>query len=618
MAGGAFRRQDRICHYSGSRATGTRAQRAILAGKNAPSSRWRLHAELTFSLAIQTTRIGFKPTPLVSELRYPAVRCPAPATSLRKCVPLASDEVLARDLLSHSGEISPKGNTLMRFFENAPKLGYCLLIALFASAFEPPAHAKPSFGFDNVSESAKKLAAQPFKPPQEIPDFLTQLSYDQYRDIRFDPAESLWRKSGGNFQVQFIHPGLYYKHGITINTIDSDGIHKVAFSPDLFTYGANKFRDKIPADLGFAGFRIAYPLYKKGESNHVLVFAGASYFRAVAKDQVFGLSARGLAIDTGLASGEEFPLFREFWLERPAPQAQVMKVYALLDSPRLTGAYEFTVRPGERTSVDVKARLFERERVKELGIAPLTSMFFYGEDKPRPQWHWRPEVHDSDGLMIASGAGEWIWRPLGNPEKLRISYFELDNPRGFGLLQRDRRFSNYEDLETRHELRPSAWITPLNNWGKGQIKLVEIPTEKETNDNIVAYWIPKALPPAGHPIEVAYRIYFQNDDPLDSSTGRVIATRLGGGDKEGSIRFVLDFDGAKLRALPAGSAVKPVIHVGQDGQLAQQSIVKNPTNGTWRLAFQVKPPKGKPLELRAFLQHDKYALTETWSYQLES
>ncbi|MGH7845649.1 MAG: glucan biosynthesis protein [Candidatus Binatia bacterium] len=506
----------------------------------------------------------------------------------------------------------------MRFLKNAAKLGSCFFIVLFTSALGHLAHASPGFGFDNVSELAKKLAAEPFKPPQAIPDFLTQLSYDQYRDIRFDPEQSLWRETGGNFQVQFIHPGLFYRHGVRINTIASDGIHKVAFAPDLFTYGANKFRDKIPADLGFAGFRIAYPLSQKGQYNHVLVFAGASYFRAVAKNQVFGLSARGLAIDTGLSSGEEFPFFREFWLERPSPQAQAMKVYALLDSPRLTGAYEFTVRPGERTSVDVKAKLFERERVKELGIAPLTSMFFYGEEKPRPQWHWRPEVHDSDGLLIASGAGEWIWRPLGNPEKLRISYFELDNPRGFGLLQRDRRFSNYEDLETRHELRPSAWIIPLDDWGTGQVKLVEIPTAKETNDNIVAYWIPKALPPAGQPIEVAYRIQFQSEEPHGASTGRVIATRLGGGDKEGLIRFVLDFDGGKLRALPAGSAVKPVIHVGQDGQLAQQSIFKNPINGTWRLAFQVKPPKGKPLELRAFLQHDKSALTETWSYQLAS
>jgi glucans biosynthesis protein len=310
-----------------------------------------------------------------------------------------------------------------------------------------PAGGNTRFGLDNVAEIAKSLAAEPFKPPRSVPDFIKQLTYDQYRDIRFDPTQSLWQDAG-NFQVQFIHPGLYYDHAVTINVHDSTGIRRAGFSPKLFTYGKNKFADKIPADLGFAGFRLAYPLHKKDEYNHVIVFAGASYFRAVAKNEVFGLSARGLAIDTGLPSGEEFPYFKEFWLEKPAREAREMKVFALLDSQSLTGAYEFLVRPGERTLVDVKARLFERKKVTELGIAPLTSMFFYGEEKPCPAEDWRPEVHDSDGLLIHASAGEWIWRPLGNREKLRVSYFALDNPLGFGLLQRDRKFYSYEDLET--------------------------------------------------------------------------------------------------------------------------------------------------------------------------
>jgi periplasmic glucans biosynthesis protein len=497
-----------------------------------------------------------------------------------------------------------------------------LLTVVFGLLNVSAAAANISFNIDNVASLAKRLAAEPFKPPQSIPDFLTQLSYDDYRDIRFDPEQSIWKDAGTNFQVQLIHPGLYYAQSVAINTYDTQGIRKVPFSPKLFSYGRNKFADKIPTDLGFAGFRLTYPLYKKNEYNHVIVFAGASYFRAVAKNQVFGLSARGLAIDTGLSSGEEFPTFKEFWLERPPQQARVMKVYALLDSQSLTGAYEFVVRPGERTALDVKARLFERKRVKELGIAPLTSMFFYGEERPRPPADWRPEVHDSDGLLIASSTGEWIWRPLVNPERLQVSYFELDNPRGFGLLQRDRRFSNYEDLETRHELRPNAWITPIGNWGKGQIKLVEIPSPKETNDNIVAYWVPRNLPPAGQPIEISYRMSFQSEDPLDAASGHVTDTRVGIGDKEDVKRFILDFDGGKLKSLPANTALKAVISVGQDGQLVQQNTFKNPVTGGWRVAFQVKPPKDKPLQLRAFLQHDKNAttkdiLTETWSYLLQ-
>jgi glucans biosynthesis protein len=260
--------------------------------------------------------------------------------------------------------------------------------------------------------------------------------------------------------------------------------------------------------------------------------------------------------------------------------------------------------------------LFERKRAKELGIAPLTSMFFYGEERPRPASDWRPEVHDSDGLLIQAGTGEWIWRPLANRERLQVSYFDVESPRGFGLLQRDRHFHDYEDLEARYDLRPSAWITPVGSWGRGQIKLVEIPSPKEFHDNIVAYWIPKTLPQVGQPIDVTYRIHFQSDDPLPGASGRTTATRVGNGDTEGLKRIVVDFEGAKLKELPTAAPVKAVITLGEGGQVVQQGAFKNSVTGGWRLAFQVKPPKDKPLELRAFLQHEKDALTETWSYLL--
>ena len=500
----------------------------------------------------------------------------------------------------------------------AAKLWRAFQIFLLTWLFAGPAAANSPFGIDNVASLAKKLAAEPFNPPRQVPDFLRQMSYDDYRDIRFDPAQSLWNEGSSNFRIQFIHPGLYYTQSVSINVHDADGIHKAQFSPKMFSYGRNKFADKVSNDLGFAGFRIAFPLNKKDQYDHVAVFAGASYFRAVAKNQVFGLSARGLAIDTGLSSGEEFPFFREYWLERPPPQARSMKVYALLNSQSLTGAYEFVITPGERTAVQVKARLFERKRAKEIGIAPLTSMFLFGEEKPRPVLDWRPEVHDSDGLLIASATGEWIWRPLVNPEKLLISYFDLENPRGFGLLQRDRRFQNYEDLETRHELRPSAWIIPNGSWGKGRVKLVEIPSPKETNDNIVAYWVPTNLPSVGQPIELAYTISFQTDDPLDAASGRVTATRVSAPEQDDSKRFfVLDFEGGKLKALPALAKVEARISVGQDGQLLQQNVYKNAVTGGWRVTFQIKPPKEKPLELRAYLQHEKDVLSETWSYLFE-
>ena len=476
--------------------------------------------------------------------------------------------------------------------------------------------ANSRFEYQHVVIGARKLAAAPFVPPPKIPDFLRNVSYDSFRDIRFKTERALWANDGSRFGVQLLHLGLYFTNAVTINVFDSKGVYPVPFSTDLFTYGRNTFKENIPPNLGFAGFRLTYPLNQPKQQNHVLVFAGASYFRAVARNQVFGLSGRGLAIDTGLPSGEEFPYFKEFWLEKPAPGARVMRLYALLDSESLTGAYRFDIQPGEETVADVWATLFERKRAKQLGIAPITSMFFYAEEKPRPQGYWRPEVHDSDGLLIAASNGEWIWRPLLNPEKLQINSFELDGLRGFGLLQRDRTFSHYEDLEARYDLRPNAWVIPTHNWGKGEVKLVQIPSKSEFNDNIVAFWTPKNLPEPGKPIEFSYKIYFHAQEPNAVNRGRTVATRVGDGDEKGSKRVVIDFTGRNLAALPENAPVEAIVTVGPEGKLVQQNVQKNAVTGGWRLAFQVIPPKGKPLELRAFLQSGKNTLTETWSYVL--
>jgi glucans biosynthesis protein len=490
-----------------------------------------------------------------------------------------------------------------------------LVCAVLLDAATRVADAQTPFGFPDVVEKARTLSGRAFTSPPTIPDFWQKVGYDQLRDIVYDSAQALW-KEAGNFRVEMIHPGSVYKHAVAINTYDRTGVRPVAFSPSLFNYGPSALGDKAPKDLGFAGFRITYPLYKKSEWNHVLVFAGASYFRPVAKHQVFGLSARGLAIDTGLPSGEEFPAFKEFWLERPSPDAASVKLLALLDSPRVSGAYEFILRPAPRMTIDVKATLFERKRVAELGIAPLTSMFFYSEDRGRPAGQWRPEVHDSDGLLIHSANGEWLWRPLLNPDRLLINTFQVDGLRGFGLFQRDRAFTAYEDLEARYELRPSVWITPIGAWGKGQVKLVQIPTPSEYNDNIAAYWRSDTVPPVGQPIEIAYRMHVQSDDPVPAPWGRVAATRIGEGDAAGVRRIVIDFEGGKLKQFGAAADVKPAVWVGPEAQLIQQNAFKNAVTGGWRVAFQVKAQKAKSVEMRASLHHKGDPLTETWSYLL--
>ncbi len=496
------------------------------------------------------------------------------------------------------------------------RLPFILVLAVLV----PTARTVSAFDLDDVAAKAQKLAEEPFQDPHgQVPTWLLELNYDQWRDIRFRPEAALWKDEKRPFQVQFFHPGLYYDRTVAMNIVDAKGVRPVGFSPSLFDYGKNTFASRIPQDLGFAGFRIHYPIKTPNYLDEVIVFVGASYFRALGRDQVFGLSARGIAIDTAVQSGEEFPYFKEFWLVKPAMKAKEMTIYALLDSPSLTGAYRFVVRPGKETSVAVDMRVFLRREVQKLGIAPLTSMCFHGENSTRPVEDFRPEVHDSDGLLLEFEQGEWLWRPLDNPHSLNVSALGMHHPRGFGLLQRDRNFDHYQDLETHTELRPSVWIAPRGEWGDGHVELIEIPTNSELNDNIVAFWVPAQLPKPGTPFAAAYTMYWYGDDPTRPPAGQIIATRRDRGPKGETQRFIIDFDGKKLRAIPADQVLRGVVTIasGPDSaDLVDQHVVKNTVTGGWRLTFQVKPKGNRPVELRAFLDHGGDTLTETWSYAL--
>ena len=490
-------------------------------------------------------------------------------------------------------------------------------LALIVPVAPGGATAAPAFSFDDVTSRAQQLAKDSFKDPHgEVPAWLTQITYDQWRDIRFRSDRALWKEKRLPFQIQFFHPGLFYDRTVAINAVDDAGVQPVPFSPSDFDYGRNEFASRVPQNLGFAGLRVHAPIKKKDYYDEVIVFVGASYFRAVGKDQVFGLSARGVAIDTALPSGEEFPYFKEFWLVTPAPGAKELTIYALLDSASLTGAYRFVVRPGEQTALNVDARLFLRREVKKLGIAPLTSMFFHGEANVRQIEDFRPEVHDSDGLLVNFGSGEWLWRPLDNPRALRVSSLRASDIRGFGLIQRDRDFDHFQDLETRPELRPSAWVAPRGAWGEGRVELVEIPTKSDTNDNVVTYWVPNTLPEPGKMSAWSYALYWYGDSPTVSPGGRVVATRRDRGTVDGAYRVVVDFAGKKLEALPADTVLRGVVTIasGDDtATLLDQQVVKNPVTGGWRLTFQIKPLRSDPVELRAFLDQGGTSLTETWS-----
>jgi periplasmic glucans biosynthesis protein len=475
------------------------------------------------------------------------------------------------------------------------------------------------FEFDDVASLAKKLSEAPFQEPkQEVPDWLMKISYDQWRDIRFKPSDALWRDRRLRFEVQFFHPGFLYNRIVQINTIDAAGVHPVAFSPDQFDYGKNTFANEVPQTLGYAGFRVHYPINRRDHADEFLVFLGASYFRAVGANEVYGISARGLAIDTGLPSGEEFPFFKAFWLVRPTQNARSIRIYALLDSKSCTGAYSFDAMPGEQTVMNVSARIFLRNKIERLGIAPLTSMFYFGENTLQKPIDYRPEVHDSDGLLLAMKTGEWIWRPLSDPKRLNISDFQAAGIKGFGVLQRDRNFDHYQDFGTREDLRPSVWIVPHGDWGDGSVQLVEIPSNSEQNDNVASFWhFTKPAEPGPQPISFAYDLFWHGGNERQTPGGYVVATRQDYGTHENAHRFVIDFTGKDLEKLPADTVLQGVTTIGsgsgQDGDLLEQQVIKDPVTAGWRLVFQFRAAKKEPIDLRSFLKKGDRVLTETWT-----
>ena len=486
---------------------------------------------------------------------------------------------------------------------------------LLGAAGEAPAHIPSPGPFDGaaVRRLAQALSKQPYAAPDTgLPGPIDKLTYEQYRAIAFRPDRALWR-DGLPFQVQFFPRGFLYRPAVEVFEVAGGQATRVPYSPDQFDWPDPAMR--LP-DLGFAGFRIHARINRPDAFTEAVVFLGASYFRAVAKDQMYGLSARGLAIGTGNPRGEEFARFRAFWLERPAVNAGSLVVHALLDTASTTGAYRFTIRPGEATVFDVESVLYPRADIAEPGLAPLTSMYFFGPpDRRRGDFadDWRPAVHDNDALQMLTGGNEVLWRPLANPVDLQVSAFGDANPRGFGLMQRARAFADYQDLEAQYGRRPSLWIEPIGDWGAGAVDLVEIPTANETNDNIVAFWRPSAPMRKGGEYSATYRMHWGWDAPVQNRLARIAATRAGAGGSGGRA-FVLDLVGDTVKGLPPDAKVRPDI-TASAGKLGTVFSVPNPETGGWRISFELLPEGAKLVELRCVLAGDAGPLSETWLYR---
>lgn len=477
-----------------------------------------------------------------------------------------------------------------------------------------------AFSYAWLKGHARSLSEKPFVSHEgDVPSVLSDLDWDEYQQLHFKRDQSLWQKDDTAYRATFFHLGQGFITPVHINVVEDGKSTPVDYSSKMFDYGDSHVNGKsLPEDLGFAGFRMQYGTDWERD---IVAFLGASYFRAVGAEMQYGLSARGLAIDTAMNKPEEFPVFTNFWFEKPKPNSDEVTIYALLDSDSVTGAYRFDIKAGEPLKMRVDVALYPRKEIERLGVAPLTSMYMIGENDRRTNYDWRPEIHDSDGLEMLTGNGEWIWRPLGNPEQLRFNAYMDNNPKGFGLMQRDRNFDHYLDDGVFYEKRPHLWIEPIGDWGKGSVQLVEIPTLDETFDNIVAYWNPAQEIVPGQELLYSYNMYWGSDAPVKSGKATVQSTYTGIGGVVGkkrdyySKRFAIDFEGDIFQMLGQKAEVKPVIETSR-GRVEITSARPQHHIGGYRAMFDLVPDDSvEPINIKVHLEANGQPISETWVYQ---
>ncbi|WP_432254619.1 glucan biosynthesis protein [Limimaricola sp. AA108-03] len=486
----------------------------------------------------------------------------------------------------------------------------------------PPAEEEVAtpFDFEMLTAEMRALAAEPPAPVERPALPLGPLGYDDYRLIAFKPENARWRGAETPFRLHAFHMGWLFEEPVRLYQMRDGMARPMRFDTQDFDYHGrlSEKAEKIAELPGVAGFRLNAPLNRPDREDELVAFLGASYFRALGRDSRYGLSARGVAVDTATSRAEEFPRFSRFWLE---PGDRQVTIYAALEGETLTGAYRLMVTPGQDTEIEVTARLFFRRSPEQLGVAPLTSMFLFSEKNRAEFDDYRPAVHDSDGLRIERRDGDVLWRPLNNPPRLSSSYFGEESPRAFGLYQRDRDFENYQDSGARYERRPSLRVEPIGDWGRGAVRLVEIPTDLEANDNIVAFWVPEGKIAAGDEREFAYRLRW-GDLSADtaSETAHVAETRAGAGGVSGvesvagTRKFVIDLKGGALERLSAEAEVELKAEA-HGGEILSQTLERIEASGQWRAVLDVSAPPDATVELTAHVAGFGRKLSETWLYQ---
>lgn len=505
---------------------------------------------------------------------------------------------------------SPRRMTALGLCLSGVWSGSSTLLGKSACAAElVPAAAVSSF--QELDHAARLLSEKPYQPQPEIPEALKNLTYDQFRFIGFRDGKEVWGDTILPYRIGFYHKGYVHGDDVAINLLSNGKANAVPFSKDYFHYLEQAATLPVPEDLGFAGFRVQGAFPGQKELTEIFSFVGASYFRARSAQTVLGTSTRGLAINCGLPKPEEFPVFREYWIVEPQPGDKSLKVLALLDSPSVVGAYEFLLTQGiEKTDIDIHQRLYFRQAPEKVGIAPMSSMWLWGDGLPGPEGDHRPEVHDADGLQVQDADGRWLWRALGQQTYPSLIQLKYDGIQGFGLLQRDRLPNHYLDDEAQYDRRPSVWIQPLASWGPGRIELLEIPAPHEGIDNIAAWWVPEKQATPGSPLEFSYRLsYFSGDCP-EHRLAKAVAHRIQR-EKSGTIQMEIDFDGPGLAERT--SQQPPMGHVSSiRGEVTSQFCERNPS-GSWTVRLIVQPTGEGPVELQVQLKDATHELSETWA-----
>jgi glucans biosynthesis protein len=470
------------------------------------------------------------------------------------------------------------------------------------------------FSREALESAAADLAKAPFVAPEAtLPAGLQDLDAVAYDAIRFRAERAIWSTEQRGFTIELLHRGFVFATPVDLFTVEDGRVLRIPYDPSLFDFG--KLTPPQPDEVvGFSGFRLAAQTDGTTTSVPIAIFQGATFFRAVAAGQVFGQAARGLALDVGDANGEEFPIFRAFWIERPEAGASEIRVHALLDSEAAAGAYTVTIRPGGAvTAMDVEFTLYPRVEIRHVGIAPSNAMFYFDRNDFQGIDDTRLAAHDASGLQMLNGGGEWIWRPLQNPTTLQISAFVDKDPRGFGLLQRNRDPAAFEDARAGYERMPSLWVEPLDAWGPGTVQLVEIPTDSDVNDNIITYWRPQEPLQAATVHRFRYRLSWCWEPPGVPVLAMATATRSGRA-AGSNRRFVVDFrgeifkDAERSKALAATATVSP-------GKILEQTLTVLPDRGMARLSFVLDPDGQVLAELRAQILENNVPVSETWLYR---